>query len=507
MSRDRFSFWCPLEITKGQEKLVDPTTGEEIMRLGGIASTSDKDADGEFLDPQGFDIKPLLESGMVNWHHQAKGQPATIIGEPTKAEIRKEGLYIETDLYASSQIAHDVWELAKTLEHDSKTRRLGYSIEGKVVKRKSDNPKDPGYKHIDKAIITGVAITHMPKNPKTFANIIKGEIDDEELNDEETKNTEGAETEQKSLDTEAGAAVTREYLLGAPKYLTKGEVIDRIFQDIPGISIEKSEKVYSLIKSISMAKQIKEVTEEDIQKAYETLGIAPEVEAAETQEDVQKGEDQEDIQKGEGDDTKKEPETPAEKEDEPKGKGEDDDDDDDKEVKKGGKPNRFDAIEKAIADNHSENKLFIKALGVMMKDSAQRLEKATTALEAANTRVAELEDLVKAQGATITSMSDALESFGSKPIQKAAVHSNPVDRHFAKGDDDDLNGGKKPENENRVSASLQKAAVLEILDQATTANGYDEEFSKACMTFEASGFVSDRIKERVKKEFGFEIVK
>ena len=74
MSRDRFSFWCPLEITKGQEKLVDPTTGEEIMRLGGIASTSDKDADGEFLDPQGFDIKPLLESGMVNWHHQAKGQ-------------------------------------------------------------------------------------------------------------------------------------------------------------------------------------------------------------------------------------------------------------------------------------------------------------------------------------------------------------------------------------------------------------------------------------------------
>ena len=186
-----FKFWCPIE--KAQET-IDPTTGEQVMRLGGIASTSDEDADGEFLDPKGFDIKPLMASGMVNWHHQAKGQPATIIGEPTKAEIRPEGLYIETDLYPSSKIACDVWELANTLEKDSKTRRLGYSIEGKVVKRKSNNKNSPDYKKIVKAIITGVAITHQPKNPKTFANIIKGEIDDDMDDDEETK-------EEKSLDT------------------------------------------------------------------------------------------------------------------------------------------------------------------------------------------------------------------------------------------------------------------------------------------------------------------
>ena len=77
MSKDlqnNFSFWCP--ISKAQEQLVDPTTGEQIMRLGGIASTSDEDSDGEFLDPKGFDIKPLLNSGVVNWHHQAKGNPS-----------------------------------------------------------------------------------------------------------------------------------------------------------------------------------------------------------------------------------------------------------------------------------------------------------------------------------------------------------------------------------------------------------------------------------------------
>ena len=59
---NNFNFWCPVEISKA----IDEKTGEEIMLLGGIASTADEDSDGEFLDPKGFDIKPLLESGMVN---------------------------------------------------------------------------------------------------------------------------------------------------------------------------------------------------------------------------------------------------------------------------------------------------------------------------------------------------------------------------------------------------------------------------------------------------------
>ena len=101
MNKNNFEFWCPLDVFN---KAIDQTTGEEIMLLGGIASTADEDSDGEFLDPRGFDIKPLLKSGLVNWHHQAKTNPGTIVGEPTKAEIRKEGLYIETKLYPHSQV-------------------------------------------------------------------------------------------------------------------------------------------------------------------------------------------------------------------------------------------------------------------------------------------------------------------------------------------------------------------------------------------------------------------
>lgn len=494
-----FKFWCPIE--KAQET-IDPTTGEQVMRLGGIASTSDEDADGEFLDPKGFDIKPLMASGMVNWHHQAKGQPATIIGEPTKAEIRPEGLYIETDLYPSSKIACDVWELANTLEKDSKTRRLGYSIEGKVVKRKSNNKNSPDYKKIVKAIITGVAITHQPKNPKTFANIIKGEIDDDMDDDEETK-------EEKSLDTESGKPLKKESLNKKLKNQTfgKSEVVERLFKDIPGISIEKAEKIYSFISKISNMEGKIAVTEEDIQKAYEALGLE-----FEPTEDVQKGGDgctnggkektlnKAKAKKGEDYDSEEQEETTEENEEE-------EDEDAEKgcggKMKKGGEGgNRFDRIEKAIATSHQINSKYIKALGVMIKDASQKLEKAAE-------RETELLDLVKAQEDTISALTEKIEQFGSEvPAPKSLSAARPVERQFAKGnEEDDLNKGGEGRKSNQVSMSRQPRLVAEILDQATFAKGYDAEFSKACTTFEASKTLPASIIARVKNERGYEIVK
>ena len=497
---DKFKFWCPIE--KAQD-LIDPTTGEQVMRLGGIASTSDEDADGEFLDPKGFDIKPLLESGMVNWHHQAKGQPAAIIGEPTKAEIRPEGLYIETDLYPSSKIACDVWELANTLEKDSKTRRLGYSIEGKVVKRKSNNKNSPDYKKIVKAIITGVAITHQPKNPKTFANIIKGEIDEDE--------EEVEVNEEKALDTESGKPLKKESVDKKIKNQTfgKSEVMERLFKDIPGISIEKAKNINSLILKIANMKGKNSVTEEDIQKAYEALGL--EIEPA---EDVQKGGDGCSADGGDQKTLKKAKSKKASDADDGDAGSEAEDDteggDDEGEVeeskkgnmKKGGEGNRFDRIEKAIATSHQLNSKYIKALGVMIKDASQKLE-------AAAQRENELLDIVKGYEDTISDLSEKLERFGSEvPAPKSISAARPVERQFAKGDEeDDLNKGGDGRKDNRVSMSKQPAVVSEILDQATFSKGYDAEFSKACTAFEASKTLPASIIARVKNELGIEIVK
>lgn len=521
MEIGKFNFWCPVEISKA----IDPNTGEEQMLLGGIASTADEDSDGEFLDPKGFDIKPLLKSGMVNWHHQAKTCPGTIVGEPTKAEIRKDGLYIETKLYPSSSVARDIWQLAQTLEEDSSTRRLGYSIEGKVLERKSNDKSSPDYKKITKAVITGVAITHQPKNPKTFANIIKGEIDDLEEEDEEKKIEknkekkkkqedeyyEGINVKEKSLDTTEGKPLIKEDLDNKLKNVTfgKSEVMERLFQDIPGISIEKAKEVYNLIKKISNMKKKNSITEEDIQKAYDALGLDPEtlVKGDASEEDEARKPrnitDDEDEDVDDTEDTDDEEDTDDSEEEE-----EDDEDEEEKtDVKKGGIFDRFNRIEKALATSHFNNAKYIKALGVMVKASNDSLEKAINSLELANQKIDELNSINKAQEETISELSQRIESFGNgAPAPKSVRHAAPIERNFNKGNENDFEKGGNGNNGNTINIS-NKSAISNILDQATFAKGYDDEFSKACLNFEATGNLPANIISRLKTEYNISIVK
>ena len=484
---NNFNFWCPVEISKA----IDEKTGEEIMLLGGIASTADEDSDGEFLDPKGFDIKPLLESGMVNWHHQAKTCPGTIVGEPTKAEIRKEGLYIETKLYPSSPVARDIWELAKTLESDSDTRRLGYSIEGRVLERGSNDKTKPGYKKITKAVITGVAITHQPKNPKTFANIIKGDIDDDfeteetdskkKTSKEEKKYYEGIGINDKSLDTDSARPLIKEEVDPKVKVVTfgKAEIMEKLFQDITGISIEKANDIYILIKNISKMKKKAMVTEEDIAKAYDALGISP--------ESISKGEDNQDSDTDDED-----------------VEDEEEDEDDDEAVKKAQIFGRFDRLEKAMAISHLNESKYIKALGVMVKAQSDDLSKAIDSLNLANDKIDEQNEVIKAQTETISALQERLEEFGSGvPAPKSVRHSNPVERTFGKGQDNDFEKGG--DGTNKISIK-NRAAVSEVLDQATFQKGFDNEFSNACTAFEANGTLSSNVITRLKTEYGIEIV-
>lgn len=515
---NEFKFWCPVDI----KKAVDDKTGEDIMLLGGIASTADEDSDGEFLDPKGFDIKPLIEKGLVNWHHQAKTNPGTIVGEPTVAEIRKDGLYIETKLYPSSSVAVDIWNLAKTLEADSKTRRLGYSIEGKVIERKSDNPSSPDYKKITKAIITGVAITHMPKNPKTFANIIKGEIDDisnEELEEEEVKTTkepisskdENVDEEQKDLDTENGAALKKESVDGEVKVTTfsKSEVFESLFKDIPGIEIEKAEEIYLLIHNISSMAKKKSITNEDIVKAYDALGLDASESLiakadAETEDTEREEEETEDTDVDEEEVDKPEDEATVDETDDEQSEEEETEK---KSLKKGNLFGRFDKIEKAVAVSHLNQTKYIKALGTMVKAQSENLEKAIDSLKLANDKIDEQSEIIKGYENEIAELSERLEKYGSSGAAPRSIrHAQAVERNFDKGVEDDINKGGNDAG-NRVSIK-NHSAVAEILDQATFAKGgYDDEFSKACMHFEATKDLPANIISRIKSEFGVEIVK
>ena len=341
-----FKFWFPAEISKAKGK-----DGKTKMVLGGIASTIDTDTDGENLVTKGFDINPLKQFGLVNWHHGAKTNPETIIGEPSVAELRKGGLYVEAELYKDSVMAKNVYDLAKVMEKNSKTRRLGFSIEGRAIERDPMNEK-----RITKAAITGVAITHMPKNIHTLAEIIKGEtidysedeeenntIDVEELNkalenelleakcalaDQIIKGDVGEDEDdtQKSLSTDStsGKAVAKEHVDGQLKNQTsaskltekekivKAEIYDKIFSSFPDIDISKAKKVYLIIQKVSEMKNVKTPTDEDITKAMNHLGIELNSEegddvtkanatdeASETEDIIDKGEKANELEKSE----------------------------------------------------------------------------------------------------------------------------------------------------------------------------------------------------------------
>jgi len=159
---NKFNFFVPAQFEKSGSK--------DKMKIKGVCSTGDEDFDGEFLDPDGFDFSPLLASGYFNWNHQGSKDPGAIIGRPTMAKVLpKKQFYVEGFLYSGVKAARDIYDLAKSLEEEDPERNIGFSIEGTVVQRDPVNPKK-----VRKAIITGIALTHCPKNSNTLLSIVKG---------------------------------------------------------------------------------------------------------------------------------------------------------------------------------------------------------------------------------------------------------------------------------------------------------------------------------------------
>lgn len=298
------------------------------MKIRGVASTPDEDADGEVLEPEGFDLSIFKTQGYINWHHMR--DPSAIIGEPTKAEIKGRKLHLEATLYPEQKLAREAFELAQMLETNSTTRRLGFSIEGKAIERDPANPK-----RVTKAQITGCALTPLPKNPSTFAEIVKAmNVGDEQtlkfsiqkadlseacwdgyeaygLKNKNGKkvpncvkkgdkwvfksdcNYEGksykADSEVddqdilEALDTVSGRPLMPESVgkkmknLAGSEKLTKAQLIEKIKSGFSGISQKEREHIYFTAKLLQIMPTI---NPEEIQKAYDVLGITPDERAA-----------------------------------------------------------------------------------------------------------------------------------------------------------------------------------------------------------------------------------
>jgi len=548
MNKNNFKFWVPLELSKAKDE-----NGVEVMKLGGIASTIEQDSDGETLDPTGFDLSILKSTGVINWHHQQKNAPLAIIGEPTKAEITKKGLYLEAELYKDSDLAKQVYKLAEILKANSKTRRLGFSIEGKATHR---DPLDS--KKILKANITGCAITYMPKNPATFADIIKGggnsdfEFELEEPDEANggkvkylvnmvtkdgntikvTENGEISMDFSKSLSTDSpsGKALKKEHVDSGlkeivksaedSKELTKAEVYDKIFSDFSDIDLSKAKQIYNIITKISQMSNKAKPTQEEISKAYETLGITETasneeetISKAKTTENEEEAEEEEEKVEKAATTTDKESEEEEEEEEE---------ETPNKDIKKSEdeesplyfqKGDHYVQMTKDGGElKEIEGRKFAKngdSFKEIIEDPIQKaFQETLNKIQESN------DEIKKAMGTVISDLSTQVSQLKSEISElagqpnggrKSATNTKIKERDFSKGAD----GDKLGENKNGTLISINnRPAVLNILEKAMVSplekggKELDLGFEKALTVFEASGQLSLDVQKRLTKEFG-----
>lgn len=152
-----FSFWTPVTLSKSVKGK------EDERRIGGVAATESPDIEGDTLLMKGLDVS-YLESGraVFNWNHGK--DPGDVVGEVDTVEKRNKELFVAGSLYKGIKKADEIYTLAKALETQS-SRRLGFSVEGKIQER--DNGK------IVKAWVKAIAITHEPVNQDTLATLMK----------------------------------------------------------------------------------------------------------------------------------------------------------------------------------------------------------------------------------------------------------------------------------------------------------------------------------------------
>lgn len=150
MKTDNFNFVVPMDIVKSE------TPDSDEWRIGGYASTSQEDRQGDEILQKGLDISDFLNYGYLNLDHRND----VIVGYPdsSKCKIDNHGFYVEGILLKGVEAARNMWETAVALKKSNAPRHLGFSVEGKILKRNAIG-------QIIKAKVYNVAVTANPVNP------------------------------------------------------------------------------------------------------------------------------------------------------------------------------------------------------------------------------------------------------------------------------------------------------------------------------------------------------
>lgn len=156
-------------ILKAERRGIDSV----VYPFEGIASTADKDREGEILLQKGLNFQPFMEHGEFNWNHI----PFTFVGVP----IGKKAWFDDGHWNAEGEVIGGL-PIMKTavgeyttdnvifqhnaLKKAGHQRGLCMSVEGKVVKR-----SDCG-RYVTKADIYNIALTFRPQNPNCTVKML-----------------------------------------------------------------------------------------------------------------------------------------------------------------------------------------------------------------------------------------------------------------------------------------------------------------------------------------------
>lgn len=144
-----------------------PGDGEALLaKIGGVISSEAVDVDDEVVLQDGVDWSYFEANGWFNYDH-GKGAD-NILGYPERVIRDGSETRVEGHLLLSNPKARSVYDLAQSLAKSNSPRKVGFSVEGRVLER---DPKDR--RRILKSQVLYVAITPTPVNTSTNMELIK----------------------------------------------------------------------------------------------------------------------------------------------------------------------------------------------------------------------------------------------------------------------------------------------------------------------------------------------
>lgn len=157
---------------------ADAPKGEQ-RRIGGIASIETDDKQNEVLLARGLDFSEFVQDGWFKDEHVK--ETTNVVGYPDGHKMFQKGEklpsgetspaaghWVEGYLLEGYEPADKLWSLGKALQKTN--RRLGLSVEGRVLKRAGFNKS--GSRIIAQAKVRNVAITQCPVNAKAKMHVL-----------------------------------------------------------------------------------------------------------------------------------------------------------------------------------------------------------------------------------------------------------------------------------------------------------------------------------------------